>query len=47
MIERDLTWVDIFYMVAVAATEDRVAIITRYPVNESAAVYKNIYRKLF
>ena len=32
MIERDLTWVDIFYMAAVAATEDKVAIITRYPV---------------
>ena len=33
VIERDLTWVDVFYMAAVAATEDKVAIISRYPIN--------------
>ena len=32
-IERDLTWVDILYIAAVAATEDKVAVITRYPVD--------------
>ena len=42
MIERDLTWVDIFYMVAVAATEDKVAIITRYPVKNLRHYYSNI-----
>lgn len=42
MIERDLTWVDIFYMVAVAATEDKVAIITRYPVRNLRHYYSNI-----
>lgn len=33
VIERDLTWVDVLYMAAVAATEDKVAIISRYPIN--------------
>ena len=33
VIERDLTWVDILYMAAVAATEDKVAIISRYPID--------------
>jgi len=42
MIERDLTWVDIFYICCVAATEDKVALITRYPINKSVAYYRNI-----
>ena len=33
VIERDLTWVDVLYMAAVAATEDKIAIISRYPIN--------------
>lgn len=33
IIERDLTWVDVLYMAAVAATEDKAAIISRYPIN--------------
>jgi len=33
LIERDLTWLDIFYRVAVDATHDKVALITRYPIN--------------
>ena len=36
-VERDLCWIDVLYMAAVAATKDKVAIITRYPVNLSAA----------
>ena len=43
MIERDLTWVDIFYMVAVAATEDHVAIITRYPVD---SYFNQLYTRM-
>ena len=43
MIERDLTWVDIFYMVAVAATEDKVAIITRYPVD---SYFNQLYTRI-
>ena len=37
IVERDLCWIDVLYMAAVAATKDKVAIITRYPVNLSAA----------
>ena len=44
-IERDLTWVDILYIAAVAATEDKHVLITRYPV-EFAAYYRNIVRKI-
>lgn len=33
IVERDMCWVDILYMAAVAATKDKVAVITRYPVN--------------
>lgn len=33
MIERDLTWVDIFYITACEATEDKMAIISRYPID--------------
>ena len=44
-IERDLTWLDILYIAAVAATEDKHVLITRYPV-EFAAYYRNIVRKI-
>ena len=33
LIERDLTWVDVFYTAAVDATHDKCALITRYPIN--------------
>ena len=33
LIERDFTWLDLFYICACEATKDRVAIITRYPIN--------------
>jgi DNA-directed RNA polymerase beta' subunit len=32
-IERDLTWLDIIYMAAVEAVKDKVAIISRYPID--------------
>lgn len=32
MIERPITWVDIFYICAVAATEDKMCMISRYPI---------------
>lgn len=34
---RRLTWCDVFYMATVEATKDKMALITRYPVNKSAA----------
>lgn len=33
MIERDLTWVDILYIAACEATNDKMVLITRYPVD--------------
>ena len=41
-IERDLTWVDILYIAAVAATEDKIGVITRYPVKNLRHHYSNI-----
>ena len=38
MIERDLTWLDLLYMSAVAATEDKIAMITRYPIEFVASL---------
>ena len=38
MIDRDLTWVDIFYIAAVAATEDKMAMISRYPIKRIVAL---------
>ena len=32
-LERDMTWLDLFYISAVAATEDKMAMITRYPMD--------------
>ena len=40
-INRDLTWLDILYQCACEATEDKMVLITRYPV-EFAACYSNI-----
>ena len=33
VIERDLTWMDVFYMVACRAVKDKVGIISRYPID--------------
>lgn len=43
MIERDMTWVDIFYIAAVAATKDKIGIITRYPVD---SYFNQLYTRL-
>ena len=43
-INRDLTWLDILYQCACEATEDKMVLITRYPV-EFAAHYSNIVVK--
>lgn len=42
-IERDLTWVDLFYITAVAATEDKAAMITRYPMD---SYFNQLYLKI-
>lgn len=38
MIDRDITWVDIFYIAAVAATEDKMAMISRYPIKNCGII---------
>lgn len=38
MVERDLTWVDILYIAACEATEDKMVLITRYPVKFAASL---------
>lgn len=38
MIERDLTWVDILYIAACEATNDKMVLITRYPVEFAASL---------
>ena len=43
ILDRDLTWVDIFYMCAVAATEDKTALITRYPID---SYFNHLYTKI-
>lgn len=42
-LERDITWVDILFMCAVAATEDKTAIITRYPMD---SYFNQLYLKI-
>lgn len=37
VIERDITWLDVLYMIAVQSTEDKMCMITRYPINRSVA----------
>jgi DNA-directed RNA polymerase beta' subunit len=37
LVERDLTWMDLFYIAACKASEDKMAIIVRYPINKSVA----------
>jgi len=43
MIERDITWIDIFYIAAVAATEDKMAMISRYPIDSH---FNQLYTKI-
>ena len=43
MIERDLTWVDLLYISAVAATEDKCVMITRYPID---SYFNHLYTKI-
>lgn len=43
MIERDLTWVDVLYMACCAATEDKVAIISRYPID---SYFNQLYTRM-
>ena len=35
LIERDMTWMDLFYMAACESAKDKTAIIARYPINVS------------
>ena len=41
--ERDMTWVDLFYMAACAAAEDKVAIVSRYPID---SYFNQLYTKI-
>ena len=43
MIDRDITWLDIFYIAAVAATEDKMAMISRYPIDSH---FNQLYTKM-
>ena len=38
MIDRPITWVDILYIAAVAATEDKMAMISRYPIKNCGII---------
>ena len=46
MIDRPITWVDIFYIAAVAATEDKMAMISRYPIKELWHYKSNLVMKI-
>ena len=46
IIERDLTWVDIFYISAVEATQDKMVLITRYPVKFAAVLSQDSAEKI-
>jgi hypothetical protein len=43
MIDRRITWVDIFYIAAVAATEDKMCMISRYPIDSH---FNQLYTKM-
>ena len=43
MIDRKITWMDIFYMCAVAATEDKMVMISRYPIDSH---FNQLYTKM-
>ena len=42
-IERELTWVDLFYMAACHATKDKMCVITRYPMD---SYFNQLYTKM-
>lgn len=43
VVERDVTWLDILYRSAVAATEDKIAMVTRYPID---SYFNHLYLKM-
>ena len=43
ILDRDMTWLDLFYMCAVAATEDKTVIITRYPMD---SYFNQLYTRI-
>lgn len=43
IVERDFTWLDLFYIAAVAATEDKTALITRYPMD---SYFNQLYTRI-
>ena len=43
MIERKMTWMDVFYMAAVEATQDKMCKITRYPIDSH---FNQLYTKI-
>ena len=43
IIDRDITWLDLFYQCAVAATEDKTVLITRYPMD---SYFNQLYTRI-
>ena len=43
VVERAMTWVDVFYIAACAATEDKIAIISRYPID---SYFNQLYTRM-
>lgn len=43
IIDRDITWLDLFYQCAVAATEDKTVMITRYPMD---SYFNQLYTRI-
>ena len=43
ILDRDMTWLDLFYMCAVAATEDKTVMITRYPMD---SYFNQLYTRI-
>lgn len=39
--QRDLVWVDVFYIAAVEATQDKYVLVTRYPINKAVGYTRN------
>lgn len=44
LVQRPLTWCDLFYMAAVEATKDRCVLITRYPIDSCYNQYPSLVR---
>ena len=43
--QRDLVWMDIFFMAAVEVTEDKHILVTRYPINLIVAYERDLIWK--